>query len=135
MGKKKTSSRKVTPPSAELSRIIDDIECARRGQYYRPGGRVKRMRDVLPALFARKCYGQQASSAALADAWRIAAGEEVAAQTRVGAVRRGTLEVVVANSTISQELTFRKAQLVAELARRLPDHKITNVRFRTGIVQ
>ncbi len=122
------------PPTPELLRVIEDIERTRGDQRYKPRARPKKMGDVVSQLLARRGYGQQETSAALAEAWKIAAGEGIAAQTRVGTVRRGTLEVVVANSAISQELTFRKAQLVGELALRLPDHKITNVRFRTGIV-
>ena len=41
-------------------------------------------------------------------AWREAAGPLAAKYTRPGQLRRGTLEVVVANSTLVQELGFQK---------------------------
>ncbi|MEX2186245.1 MAG: DUF721 domain-containing protein [Pirellulales bacterium] len=132
MAKTKAAAKHLLTP--ELSRVIDDIERARGNQRYKPRARPKKIGDVVSQLLARRGYAQQATSTELADAWKQAAGEAVAGQTRVGAVRRGTLDVVVANSAVSQELTFRKTQLVAELARRLPDHHITKVRFRTGNV-
>ena len=48
----------------------------------------------------------------------LAAGgrRELAGGTRAGQVRRGVLEVLVANSTLVQELGFQKAALVARLA-------------------
>ena len=46
-----------------------------------------------------------------------AAGPLVAKYTRPGQVRRGTLEVVVANSTLMQELGFQKRDLLDALAR------------------
>ena len=120
--------------SGEFSRLVDDINRRRTepGNFAR--GRAKRLGDVVSQLLARRGYAQETASADIAAAWREAVDASMAAQTRLGAVRRGTLDVIVANSAVSQELTFRKTQLVAELARRLPEHKIKNIRFRTGSV-
>ncbi len=67
-------------------------------------------------------------------AWQEAAGELAAQYTRVGQIRRGKLEVIVAHSVLVQELTFQKPDLLAKLARLLPDEKITDLRFRIGAV-
>jgi hypothetical protein len=40
------------------------------------------------------------------------------------------LSVFVDDATLMQELTFRKRKLVEELAQRLPDHRIRDVRFK-----
>jgi predicted nucleic acid-binding Zn ribbon protein len=120
--------------SGEFSRLLDDIKRRRAEPGNFASGRSKRIGDIVSQLLARRGYAQEATSADIAAAWREAVGEMAAKCTRIGAIRRGTLEVVVANSAISQELTFRKTQLVAELARRLPEHKIKNLRFRTGNV-
>lgn len=121
--------------SGESSRLVDDINRRRMepGNFSR--GRVKHMREPISQLFARNGYAQATTSADIAGAWHDAVGETMASQSRVGKVRRGVLEVVVANSAVSQELTFRKVELAAELARRLPDHKIKSIRFRTGNVE
>ena len=54
--------------------------------------------------------------------------------TRVGMLRRGKLEVTVANSMLVQELTFQKPDLLKALRERLPDETIRDLRFRVGAV-
>ncbi len=73
-------------------------------------------------------------SAAFETAWRTAAGEFLAGQTRCGQMRRGVLEVAVASSILMQEITFRKAALLKELTRLLPDAQIKDLRLRVGVV-
>lgn len=68
------------------------------------------------------------------DAWRQAVGEALAVQTRVGALRRGTLEIVAANSLLSQELLFKKTQILASLQSQLPPETVRNLRIRVGAV-
>ncbi len=48
---------------------------------------------------------------------------------------RGTLEVVVANSTLVQELGFQKQPLLAALAELLPNEGIKRLRFRVGNIE
>lgn len=96
--------------------------------------RPQKIGDVLAELMARRGFGRIAGNQALAEAWQQAAGEMLARHTRAGAVKRGVLEVVTANSTIMQELSFQRTQLLAELARLLPEQPITNLRFRVGPV-
>jgi predicted nucleic acid-binding Zn ribbon protein len=91
--------------------------------------------NVLSELMSRRGYARVQSAAAYDTAWREAAGSLVAQYTRVGAIRRGTLEVVVANSTLVQELGFQKESLLGSLARLLPDEGIQNLRFRVGNVE
>lgn len=91
--------------------------------------------DILSQIMARRGLARVQSGEAFAAAWKEAAGEAIAAYTRAGLVRRGVLEVKVANSVLVQELTFRKAALVADLARLLPDERIADVRFRVGPIE
>lgn len=86
-------------------------------------------------LMTRRGYGRLRASTALTEAWCQAVGEPLAEETRVGAVRRGVLEVVATSSTLVQELTFRRDELLNELARSLPDECITGLRFRVGPIQ
>lgn len=53
---------------------------------------------------------------------------------RAGQVRRGVLEVLVANSTVMQELSFEKTRLVARLAELVPEEKIRDLKFRVGTI-
>jgi len=75
------------------------------------------------------------AGAAYEAAWSEAAGPLAAQYSRIGQLRRGTLEVVVANSTLIQELTFQKGGLLKSLARLLPDQPIQDLRFRLGAIQ
>jgi len=90
--------------------------------------------NILSELMARRGFARVQSGAAYEAAWREAAGALAAEYTRVGALRRGKLEVVVANSTLMQELLFQKSDLLKNLAQLLPDEGIQDLRFRLGAV-
>lgn len=90
--------------------------------------------DVLAELMARRGFARVQATAALEAAWREAAGALIAEHTRVGAVKRGKLEIIVANSILLQELGYQKADLLAALAKELPDENIQDIRFRVGSV-
>ena len=83
-------------------------------------------------LLARRGYAQVQSHAACGEAWAAAAGPELAAASRAGEVRRGSLEVTVQSSLVLQELTFRKAELLRKLTTLVPDQKIRQLKFRVG---
>lgn len=95
----------------------------------------ERIGDILAQLMARRGFANVQSAAAWETAWRQAAGEMIARFTRVGPLRGGKLEIVVANSTLVQELSFQKPALLKALATLLPDHTIKDLRFRVGAVK
>lgn len=90
---------------------------------------------ILAQLMARRGYARQQGGAELQEAWRSAAGGVLAEYSRAAQVRRGALEVIVANSTLVQELSFQKTTLLDALRRLLPDEAIKDLRFRVGQVQ
>ncbi len=87
---------------------------------------------ILAELMARNGFARVQAAEAYGAAWRQAAGELAAGHTRVGGLRRGVLEVVVANSVLVQELSFRKAALLKALTDALPGEPIRDLRFRLG---
>ncbi len=91
--------------------------------------------NVLSELMARRGFARVQSAANYEAAWREAAGPLAAQYTRPGQLRRGTLEVVVANSILVQELGFQKVLLLETLGRLLPDEGIKNIRFRVGKIE
>lgn len=95
----------------------------------------RRLADILTELHARRGYVRVRSSDTCEEAWREAAGESLGKQTRVGAIKRGVLEVTAANSMVAQELQFQKEQIVARLAELLPEEQIRDVRCRIGAVR
>jgi hypothetical protein len=91
--------------------------------------------DILGRLFAARGWGRRQGRLHLERAWAAAAGEEVAARTRVGGFRRGVLEVVVGNAVLLQELAhYHKRRLLEALRGRLPGTTLTDLRFRAGVV-
>ncbi len=91
--------------------------------------------NVLAELMARRGFTWVQSAEAYGAAWREAAGPLAAQYTRVGSLKRGTLEVVVTNSTLVQELGYQKAAILKILMHLLPDAGIKNVRFRVGTIE
>lgn len=97
-----------------------------------PRGQPEHISDVLSQLLARRGYARERSASAFGEAWQSAVGEPWSADTRATVVRGGVLEVLVKNSTLVQELSFRKRELIDELGHLLPDQDIRDVKFRVG---
>ena len=87
-----------------------------------------------PAGPARLCASEIRTSECDA-AWQQAAGSELGPHTRAGQTCRGVLDVLVRNSAVVQELTFRKKQLLKRLAELSPGRKIRDLRFRVGAIE
>jgi len=104
---------------------------ARRSAARRP----KRIGDVVAQLITARGYGRCEADERLVAAWAAAAGASLAKASRVGKLRRGTLEVTVANSTAMQEFTFERERILAELARSMPEANIRGLKFRVGQVK
>lgn len=87
---------------------------------------------VLARLVSRRGYAQIRVSETQEKAWQTVVGAELAGVTQFGKLSRGTLHVVVANSLLMQELTFRKEQLLAGLQEALPEAGVKQIRFKVG---
>ena len=94
----------------------------------------KPMRDVLSQLLAKRGYAQIQTAATCEAAWREAVGPKLATDTRPGNVRRGVLEVMVRNPSVSSELGFLKTKIVKKLSQLVPEQKIKDLRFRVGSI-
>ena len=94
-----------------------------------------KMFDVVSELMTRRGFARVQAGEAYENAWREAAGEVAAKYSRVASLRRGVLEVVVANSTLVQELTFQKNELLQQLNHKLPEEGITHLRLRVGAIE
>ncbi len=89
--------------------------------------------DILGRLFTARGWGRRQERLRLEQGWAQACGERLAAQTRVGALRRGVLEILVANATLMQELAgFYKRKLLEALRKQLPEMTLVDLRFRAG---
>ena len=92
----------------------------------------KRITDLIGQVMVRKGYGKFESSQSLQESWKTAVGPVLAPLTRVGKVKRGVLEVIVANSVLMQELKFMQQQIIKRLAELEPEQKIRSLRFSAG---
>lgn len=90
--------------------------------------------DILGRLFTSRGWGRKNDRLRLEQAWTDAAGPEIAAQTRVGGIRRAVLEVDVKNAVLIQELAqFHKKKLLEKLRKNLAGIRLTDLKFRAGI--
>jgi predicted nucleic acid-binding Zn ribbon protein len=91
--------------------------------------------EILARVFTARGWGRRQGRLHLERAWAEVVGPEFAAQTRVAGLRRGVLEVVVANAVLLQELAhFHKRRLLEGLRGRLPGTTLTDLRFRAGVI-
>jgi len=112
---------------------FEDLE-RRRASHQRwfNAKRPKQIGNVIAQLVQRKGYAQVRAAGERDEAWQEAVGAQLAPSTRVAGIRRGVFEVLVANSLMMQELTFRKEALLAGLQEKLPEEGIKQLRFRLG---
>lgn len=87
--------------------------------------------EILSRLMARRGYGNQQIGYEWSEAWSTVAGSQ-AVKTRAGKFQRGVLEVIVKNSAVLQELTFRKKQLLQSMQEHAPHFHVKDLRFRVG---
>ncbi|MEK6248649.1 MAG: DUF721 domain-containing protein [Planctomycetales bacterium] len=88
--------------------------------------------NIVAELMSRKGFGRQRSAQQRETIWQEVVGADLAQMTRCGEVRRRRLEVVVANSTLMQELAFRKEEIIEALQHQLPELVVEDIRFRVG---
>ncbi len=98
------------------------------------GRKPKRIADSLSRLVAKKGYGRLQATAHFQEAWAEAVGPELAKLSKPGRLRRGTLEVTVRNSAVSQELQFNKQQVLVKLQALVTDCPVQDIRFRVGTI-
>jgi len=95
------------------------------------GAKLTRLGDVLAELASRRGFARVRSVDELEAAWREAAGPVIARYSRVGRrTRTRVLHVAVANSSIVQEISLQKEQILLELNRRLTGEPIHDLRTR-----
>lgn len=122
-------TKSATPDFEDLNRR----RTAHRRWFY--AKKPKRIDNVIAQVVQRRGYAQVRITGEREEAWQKAVGEQLAKSTRVGGVRRGVLDVSVANSLLMQELTFRKEELLALLQEALPEAGLKQLRFRVAPIK
>ena len=119
-----------TEPHPDDWRDLERRSQSHRRWYY--GRQPKPIADVIAQVVQKRGYAQVRAAGQWNEAWAAASGEQFAAVTEVGQLRRGVLEVMVANSLVMQELTFEKERILKHLQTARPDAGIKQLRFRVG---
>lgn len=91
--------------------------------------RAKSISSILDRLIVEKGYAAQQSAQILQEQWRIAVGEELFSQSRVGKIQRGILQVFASNTIVLSELEYVKSKALRQLQSALPDFKLRSIRF------
>jgi predicted nucleic acid-binding Zn ribbon protein len=95
--------------------------------------RPEKLGEILSRLFAARGWGRRHERLRLEEAWSEAVGQRASGHTRVGALRRGVLEIYVDSAVLLQELAhFQKRRLLEQLRVRLAGTTINDLRFRSG---
>ncbi len=123
----------INPDTRENKQKLEDL-CNRSKAYSRwsRARRPKKIGDIVAQVVQRKGYAQAEAARQLEEAWSSAVGELGNRSTRVGKIRRGNLEIIVASSLVMQELSFRKKNLLTAMQKSVPEAQIEQLRFRVG---
>ena len=92
--------------------------------------RVKSISAIVDRLIVEKGYAAQQSTEILQEQWRVAVGETLFSQSRVGKIHRGILQVFALNTIVLSELEYSKSKALRQLKSALPDFKLRDIRFR-----
>jgi hypothetical protein len=86
--------------------------------------------NALARLIALRGLARVKGEAQLKDIWNEVAGERIAGHTRVLEIRRGVLQIGVANAPMLGELaSFHKLTLLTKLQTDHPNLKIRDLKF------
>ncbi len=101
--------------------------------YYAKAKGPEPLKDVIAQLFVSRGWGRTSERKRLEDAWAKAAGEIVAGQSRVLAIKRGVLEIEIRGGVLLQELSsFHKRKLLEAMKTLLPGQALKDLRFRSA---
>ena len=121
-------------PQDTHSTTADFLARREREQRRHFARKPKTIGNILAQLITARGYGRIQADADFTAAWQIAVGPALAKYTQPGRLRRGVLEITVANSMTIQELTFQKQQVLTKLQTELPDAKVRDMKFRVGSI-
>lgn len=98
------------------------------------GGTPEALGDVLRRVMRQPVFSTRRRRSKIARIWETAAGEELAAQTRPAALRKGVLIVDVGSSGLLHELqSFRRKELLDRVLEQDDSGRIRSLRFRFGV--
>jgi hypothetical protein len=92
--------------------------------------RPKSISSILDRLMVERGYAAEQSTQMLQEQWKIAIGEELFSQSRIGKIQRGVLQILVSNTIVLSELQYQKRKALLHLQASLPDFKLKDIRLK-----
>ena len=92
----------------------------------------KTAKYLINNIIARRGIAAEKSNQKLQNTWDSIVGMDLANQTKVASVKRGVLEVIVANSSVMQFLSFSKHEYKEQINQQMPNEEILDLRFSIG---
>jgi predicted nucleic acid-binding Zn ribbon protein len=92
--------------------------------------RAEHIGKSIRRLMTRSGIGQTQAAAEIESAWQSVASKQLASVSRPGNLNRGTLQILMQDSSAMQEFQMCKRQLLVELQRMLPHANIKDLKGR-----
>ncbi len=88
--------------------------------------------NIIADLLSKRGLGRPQAANDIEEIWREAVGDAISPMTYCGKISQQKLNVVVTNSTVMQELVFRKHEIVKAFNKKTGTNLIRDIRFRIG---
>jgi predicted nucleic acid-binding Zn ribbon protein len=108
------------------------VDQGRRRRIHRR--RPKQAKDLVNLVITRRGIAAEQSTHQLQQVWDSIVGVDIANQTKTGSVRRGELEIIVANSSLMQLLSFQEKDYLTKINQNMRKAAIRKLRFRIGSI-
>ena len=92
--------------------------------------RPKTVSSILDRLIIERGYAVEQCTQLLQEQWRIAVGDQLSTQSRIGKIQRGVLQIIVSNAIVMSELEYSKRKALLHLQSALPDFKLKDIRLK-----
>lgn len=106
-----------------------------QNHFNRFGDRSKKeqsLKTVVNRLIAMRGLAGNQGNQQVQDCWFSLIPAAMEKKTRVGQIKRGTLEILVSDPATLQQLNFLKTQLLKQMKAKLPAVKLKNFRLKLG---
>lgn len=88
--------------------------------------------NIVADLLSKRGLGRPQATTELEVIWREVVGDAICSMTHCGKINRRQLNVIVTNSTVLQDLVFRKQEIVKAFNKKMESNLIRDIRFRVG---
>lgn len=96
------------------------------------GKKEQTLKSIVNRIVAKRGLAGNQGNQQVSDCWHSLLPPNMDKKTRVGNIKRGTLEIQVSDPATLQQLNFLKAQLLKQMKQKLPAVNLKNFRLKLG---